>query len=675
MALPNKGDRSTPLRHLWIGLLIVAVFSVLGLLVVAALFHTALAEAAPGVGIGSGSEIIEQVKVSPQTLATGTVMVRIDPALSSVAKGDVFTVEIKVDAGSEQVIAVMAYLDFDPLYLQVVDASGNPTNTIVGNGDLFDYIPVASADNVKGQIDLEVGTLLKPPASGTFWVGRIQFKALWGTGGGSTALTFVARGDKATAVYNEMGHEVLAGVGNGSVAISGETPPATPTPSPTPTRTPTSTPTYTPTPTDTPTPTATPTITPTPVGTPKTLKFQNGVSPVSSYSGIQDTYLDSQDPTAPKGSEIDLRLSTSGVRRPVIKLDFSPHLPFGARVVSAKLYLWVYYYSTNAASTDVEVYRVNRHWEESTATWRSPWGTWGCDKIPDDREATPAATARIGTVPESGTWVWLDITSPVQEWVSGLAANEGVILIAPVQYNRHLTFRSSNFYNATQHPYVEVRYYDPLPTPTPTHTATPTNTPTPTVTPTPTPMPGRIEGVVWDDRNGNGVKDAGEPGLAEATVRLYDAAHPDPEPPIRDPVVTTGEGMFSFDELPPGRYLLTMVSPVNYIPTTPERIEVLVSSGVTVRANFGAWVPATETPTATPSPTATWTATSTPTVTPSLTSTPSLTATPSLTSTPSLTATLSPTGTVTVAPSPTLSLTPTPTLTRRYRVFLPIIFY
>jgi hypothetical protein len=165
------------------------------------------------------------VGIRLRTSAQPGVYVMLDPASSSVAKGEIFPVDIKVDAGSEQVIAVMAYLDFNPLYLQVVDASGNPTNTIIGNGDLFDYIPVASADNVRGQIDLEVGTLLKPPASGTFWVGRIRFKALWGTEGRNIPLIFVSRGSKATEVYNDEGTEVLDAAENGSVTISGDPPP------------------------------------------------------------------------------------------------------------------------------------------------------------------------------------------------------------------------------------------------------------------------------------------------------------------------------------------------------------------------------------------------------------------------------------------------------------------
>ncbi|MGC8786195.1 MAG: DNRLRE domain-containing protein, partial [Anaerolineae bacterium] len=473
------------------------------------------------------------VTSTPTPTATATlipgrpVRIFVDPSSITVDPGVTFDVAIRIEPQGERVTAADVYMNFDPVYLSVLDI-------LDGTGlSIF----VKEYNNTTGTINIGAGTLGEPITT-TFTLVTLRLQGKVGTGSTPTQLVFSFTPPRMTVVKNEFDQDLLGGHTNGNIYITGPTPtipPFTPTPSPTPTRTPTSTPTYTPTPTNTPTQTATLTITPTPEGTPILLRFQNGVSPVSSYSGIQDTYLDSWDSTGAKGSEFDLRLSTGGVKRPVIKFDFSPYLPFGARVVSAKMYLWVYYASQDVTTTDIEVYRVNRHWEEGTATWNSPWILPGCDQVPGDRGATPAATARIGAV-RTGIWVAVDITRLVQEWVSGVSVNEGVIFIAPYQYSRHLNLRSSNHVDLTQRPRVEVQYYQPLPTSTPTRTATPTNTPTPTVTLTPTPIPGRIEGMVWNDWNGNGVRDIGEPGLAGAVVRLYDAAHPDPEPPIRDPI-------------------------------------------------------------------------------------------------------------------------------------------
>ncbi len=64
------------------------------------------------------------------------------------------------------------------------------------------------------------------------------------------------------------------------------------------------------------------------------------------------------------------------------------------------------------------------------------------------------------------------------------------------------------------------------PTPTPTSssttTATTTGTTTATTSPTPTPTPdcGTISGYKWNDLNGNGIKDMGEPGMSGWTINV-----------------------------------------------------------------------------------------------------------------------------------------------------------
>ncbi|HNS00991.1 MAG TPA: SdrD B-like domain-containing protein [Anaerolineae bacterium] len=60
----------------------------------------------------------------------------------------------------------------------------------------------------------------------------------------------------------------------------------------------------------------------------------------------------------------------------------------------------------------------------------------------------------------------------------------------------------------------------PTATPSPTPTETPTATPSPTPTATPPAATGRVETFVWDDLNGDGIQDAGEPGIAGVQVEL-----------------------------------------------------------------------------------------------------------------------------------------------------------
>lgn len=64
---------------------------------------------------------------------------------------------------------------------------------------------------------------------------------------------------------------------------------------------------------------------------------------------------------------------------------------------------------------------------------------------------------------------------------------------------------------------------------------------------------------IWEDVNGNGVLDSGEPGLAGMTVQLFDS---------RDTLIasttTATNGAYTFQGLPPGDYYLLVVPP-----TTP----------------------------------------------------------------------------------------------------------
>jgi hypothetical protein len=505
----------------------------------------------------------------------GDVFIQLNPANPSVARGTIFTVDIQVVAGSQPVDGAEVHLDFDRTYLQVVDASGDPAISIIAGSVL--EVPIQNiVHNDRGEIDFAAGTFLAPP-SGTFVLGTIRFKALWGTGGGSTPLTFSTQLPRKTEVTHA-GGSVLAGVENGSVTISGQTPPPTPTVTPTASRTVTSTPTKTPTQTSTPRHTSTPTITPTPQGTPETLWFQQGVSPNTSYSGVEDTSLDSWLPGENYGAHVDMRLRHDALKRPLIKFDLSQYLPYGSTIVEATLSLWLH--SAPGDPIDAHVYRVNRHWEEMTATWDSPWQSGGCDAIPGDREGTLAAAARLRY---TEMWVAWDVTGLVQEWVSGAAANEGVLVLGTGEVYRQIYFRSSDFHNKGQRPALMVEFYRPPPAPTPTNTGIPTLTPISTATP----VPGTIEGRVWHDVNSNGIMEPGEPGLAGATIRLYEYEHPDPEPPIRPPMVTDAEGRFHFADLPPRWYILVETNPIGFKSTTTDVLPILVSSGTTAQGNFG----------------------------------------------------------------------------------------
>ncbi|MGQ9518263.1 MAG: SdrD B-like domain-containing protein, partial [Anaerolineae bacterium] len=130
----------------------------------------------------------------------------------------------------------------------------------------------------------------------------------------------------------------------------------------------------------------------------------------------------------------------------------------------------------------------------------------------------------------------------------------------------------------------------------PTATSTPTATPlpSPTGTATATPAVGGIRGVVWNDLDGDGERQAGEPGLPGATVILKDMGFQ-----MVDSIITGSSGQYQFTGLAPADYVLSAVFPPGFQATTVESWIVAVMANWTVTIDFGAWAPQTATPTAT----------------------------------------------------------------------------
>ena len=86
--------------------------------------------------------------------------------------------------------------------------------------------------------------------------------------------------------------------------------------------------------------------------------------------------------------------------------------------------------------------------------------------------------------------------------------------------------------------------------------------------PLPAPPAGRIEGSHFDDLNGNGLWDPGEPGLPGITtfLDLNSNGRLDPGEPS---TVSDANGNFRFSNLPPGTYHVTALLPPGRVFTTP----------------------------------------------------------------------------------------------------------
>ncbi len=70
---------------------------------------------------------------------------------------------------------------------------------------------------------------------------------------------------------------------------------------------------------------------------------------------------------------------------------------------------------------------------------------------------------------------------------------------------------------------------------------------------------------IWEDWNGNGIQDQGEPGITNVTVRLYDSGSN-----VLATAVTDALGRYVFTDLEPGSYLVRAEAPTGYVFTQPE---------------------------------------------------------------------------------------------------------
>ncbi|HEY65452.1 MAG TPA: hypothetical protein G4O02_12875, partial [Caldilineae bacterium] len=128
-----------------------------------------------GVAAAAGQEPIAFVPAGPDL--TGSVSLRLVPSSTDASIGDVVSIDVMADAGTQPVDAVALHLDFDPAVLEVVDAAGAPA-TEVEPSMALPAVLLNSVDPARGWVDLMVSSLGGSPASGQFLVARLRFKVL-----------------------------------------------------------------------------------------------------------------------------------------------------------------------------------------------------------------------------------------------------------------------------------------------------------------------------------------------------------------------------------------------------------------------------------------------------------------------------------------------------------------
>jgi SdrD B-like domain len=80
-------------------------------------------------------------------------------------------------------------------------------------------------------------------------------------------------------------------------------------------------------------------------------------------------------------------------------------------------------------------------------------------------------------------------------------------------------------------------------------------------------LPASLGDFVWDDKNGNGVQDSGEPGISGAVVNLTgtDGAGN----PVSLTTTTNASGLYEFTNLAPGSYTVTFEKPAGFTSGSP----------------------------------------------------------------------------------------------------------
>lgn len=145
-------------------------------------------------------------------------------------------------------------------------------------------------------------------------------------------------------------------------------------------------------------------------------------------NATQNATLLSANPDTAGWTDATGLLMLSAGARSTLHFDVSS-VPEGARVLDAKLALHGNPYDPLVGSRPrpVSVHEMTGGWTGSQATWNSratgqPWTTPGGDFLLD-----PAAT--VTDVRSSDGWTYWHPTTMVQRWVSGTAANNGMMLV------------------------------------------------------------------------------------------------------------------------------------------------------------------------------------------------------------------------------------------------------
>ncbi|UCC80224.1 MAG: DNRLRE domain-containing protein [Candidatus Zixiibacteriota bacterium] len=242
-------------------------------------------------------------------------------------------------------------------------------------------------------------------------------------------------------------------------------------------------------------------------------------------------------------------------------------IPDGATLVSATFYIYAHYISGQT----VTVHRITAPWDESVVTYANFGNAYD-----------PAVWGSF-TVTAAG-YQSADITLLVQSWLDGTYDNYGILLMQGV--TPYTYYASSEIGDVNMRPALEICYslggtqcvtikrgvYGEVQDAFILETVPNFNSGDGTELYTGLVYDSEkfsllqfdlllaaIGDTVWIDENRNGIQDAGEPGMPDVTVNLYDC-----QDSLIATTTTDGDGFYIFDNLAPGDYYVEFIAPEGY---------------------------------------------------------------------------------------------------------------
>ncbi len=236
--------------------------------------------------------------------------------------------------------------------------------------------------------------------------------------------------------------------------------------------------------------------------------------------------------------ELEVEGDPTDVSNTFFKFDLTP---YASRIITSATLHWYVNGNTDASRSAAAVFSLK---DVPTTTWNESSLNWSNQPL-----MGAAVTAGVGGTRD--TWVDLNVTSYVSS-KKGSIVSLGVDTTNASGSGMHINSKE----DVVNRPYLEVSSTCAI------------ALPTPTLLPSPTPVASSITAIIYEDLNGNGIKDGGEPNYTKSDLSISISG------PQTASKTIGSSGTYTFSNLLLGNYTVTLLTPSNNKVTTknPENI-------------------------------------------------------------------------------------------------------